>query len=116
MNSDVSVVFLDILPYLPTGVLVHFHDIFLPYDYPPEWGARYYSEQYLLAAYLLAQGNKCEIVMPNAFISNDKELSGEVLPLWESATMEGVQTSGDLFGLGRNRVSEMAWYFYTRSF
>lgn len=97
MNSDVTVVFLDILPMLPPGVLVHFHDIFLPYDYPPEWGARYYSEQYLLAAYLLARGNKCEVVMPNAYISNDPELMEVVLPLWAGTTMEGVQTTGGSF-------------------
>ncbi len=32
------------------------HDIFLPDDYPPEWADRYYSEQYLLAAWLLGGG------------------------------------------------------------
>ena len=52
-NSDVTVVFLEILPRLQPGVLVHFHDILLPYDYPPAWSRRYYSEQYLLACWLL---------------------------------------------------------------
>ncbi len=47
-NSDVTVAFLDVLPRLRAGVVVHFHDIFWPYDYPPEWADRYYSEQYLL--------------------------------------------------------------------
>lgn len=53
-NSDVAAIFVDVLPRLAPGVLVHFHDIFLPLDYPPEWSDRYYSEQYLLACYLLA--------------------------------------------------------------
>ena len=33
-NSDVTVFFLEILPRLRPGVIVHIHDIYLPYDYP----------------------------------------------------------------------------------
>ena len=33
------------LPAAPSGVMVHIHDIFLPFDYPPEWGWRAYNEQ-----------------------------------------------------------------------
>lgn len=83
MNSDVTVVFLDILPNLRPGVLVHFHDIFLPDDYPPDWIGRYYSEQYLLAVYLLAGGKTVEVLQPNYFISRDPELSRFLEPLWE---------------------------------
>src|ERR1035438_7582905 len=36
MNSDVTVFFLEILPRLQPGVLVHIHDIFLPLDYRSE--------------------------------------------------------------------------------
>jgi hypothetical protein len=53
MNSDVTALSLDVLPRLPAGVIVEVHDITLPGDYPPQWTGRYYSEQYLLAAYLL---------------------------------------------------------------
>ena len=44
-----------ILPTLKPGVLVHFHDIFLPYDYPNEWlqdSKFFWTEQYMLAAML----------------------------------------------------------------
>jgi hypothetical protein len=74
MNSDVTVAFLDILPQLKPNILVHFHDIFLPYDYIPEWEDRFYSEQYLLAAYLLANTDRFKILLPNYFILNDPEL------------------------------------------
>ena len=84
-NSDVTVVFLDVLPRLQPGVLVHLHDIFLPYDYPPEWRDRYYSEQYLLAAMLLAQSSRFRIALPNAFISHDAELGAVLAPLWGDA-------------------------------
>jgi predicted O-methyltransferase YrrM len=81
-NSDVTVLFLDVLPRLQPGVLVHLHDIFLPYDYPPEWRDRYYSEQYMLAGTLLAQGPKFRVALPNAFIAGDRELSAVMAPLW----------------------------------
>lgn len=69
MNSDVTVVFLEILPRLILGVFVEFHDIYLPYYYSEEWGTRYYNEQYLLASSILAEGNKYEIVFSGMFIA-----------------------------------------------
>lgn len=44
-GSDVDLLFNRILPRLPRGVLVHIHDIFLPFDYPPIWDWRNYNEQ-----------------------------------------------------------------------
>ena len=82
-GSDVTVFFLEILPLLRPGVLVHIHDILLPRDYPPEWRYRYYSEQYLLAAFLLAQPARFEVVLPNAFIDGDEQLRGLLDPLWQ---------------------------------
>src|SRR3569623_1852616 len=53
MNSDVTVFMLDILPLLKPGVIVHVHDILLPYDYPEYFKYWYWNEQYMLAVYLL---------------------------------------------------------------
>ena len=69
MNSDVTVLFLEVLPRLPAGVMVHVHDIFLPYDYPASWAKRHYSEQYLLAAFLIAECPWLEVLLPNAYVS-----------------------------------------------
>jgi hypothetical protein len=44
-GSDVDLLLNRVLPRLPAGVLVHIHDIFLPFDYPPIWGWRAYNEQ-----------------------------------------------------------------------
>ena len=44
-GSDVDLLFNRVLPAAPSGVMVHIHDIFLPFDYPPEWGWRAYNEQ-----------------------------------------------------------------------
>ena len=54
-GSDVNYIFFEVLPRLRPGVLVHFHDIFLPDEYPKEWvleQGRHWNEQYLLRAFL----------------------------------------------------------------
>jgi SAM-dependent methyltransferase/predicted O-methyltransferase YrrM len=55
LDSDVRYLFLEVLPRLAPGVVVHVHDIFLPRDYPREWVVdehRFWTEQYLLQAFL----------------------------------------------------------------
>ena len=55
-GSDVNHIFLDILPRLADGVIIHVHDIFLPEEYPKDWvfaGRRSWNEQYLLRALLM---------------------------------------------------------------
>ncbi|MBM3672392.1 MAG: class I SAM-dependent methyltransferase [Actinobacteria bacterium] len=98
-NSDVTVAFLDVLPRLRPGVLVHFHDIFLPDDYPPAIVHQLYSEQYVLAAILLAEGLKLEIALPAWFVSSDAELAAILEPLWSQPGFEGVQRHGASFWL-----------------
>ncbi len=44
-GSDVDIVINRILPSLAPGVLVAFHDIFLPFAYPADWAWRNYNEQ-----------------------------------------------------------------------
>jgi hypothetical protein len=64
-GSDVNHLFLRILPRLPKGVLVHVHDICLPFEYPRYWSQEmlcYWNEQYVLAA-LLANSTKFEILV-----------------------------------------------------
>jgi hypothetical protein len=92
MNSDVTVVFMDIIPRLKPGVLVHFHDIFWPWEHCPRfdkatiqsWVTRNYTEQYLLGCYLLA-GQRLQVEMPIAFVANDVELFSILDPLWDYA-------------------------------
>ncbi len=55
LDSDVNRIVLDVLPALAPGVLVHVHDIFLPYEYPRRWHEEsgfHWAEQYLLQAFL----------------------------------------------------------------
>ena len=59
-QGDVLFEFLEILPKIKKGVLVHVHDIFTPKDYPDNWilkDHRLWNEQYLLEAFLTCNSN-----------------------------------------------------------
>ncbi len=99
MNSDVVVVFLEVLPRLRSGVHVHIHDIFLPSDYSPAWIDRFYSEQYMLAAQLLGGVSIYDVEFPAWFVSNDPELAFMLQPLWDRSHMWRVERHGCSFWL-----------------
>jgi len=70
IGNDVYYEYLEILPRLNKGVLVHIHDIFLPYEYPKKWVKslhRFWTEQYLLQAFL-AFNSKYEILWAGSYI------------------------------------------------
>lgn len=54
LGSELNTILFEILPRLAAGVHVHFHDIFYPFEYPPEWvrEGRAWNESYLLRAFL----------------------------------------------------------------
>jgi hypothetical protein len=81
MNSDVTVFMLDVLPKLKSGVIVHFHDIHLPFDYPEMFANWYWNEQYILATYILAARDRVKILMPSRFMSDTLELKQELAPI-----------------------------------
>ena len=89
--------FLEILPKLKKGVIVHIHDIYLPYDYPQFMCDRFYSEQYGLAMYLLANSDKYQTILPNYFITEDKELSSIIEPIWNHSNLNDVERHGGSF-------------------
>lgn len=101
-NSDSMVFFLEILPKLKKGVIVHIHDIYLPYDYPQFMCDRFYSEQYGLAMYLLANPKKYKTILPNYFIYQDKELSNLISPIWEHKNLENVEKHGGSYWIKIN--------------
>jgi hypothetical protein len=66
IGGDVIYEYLEILPALKAGVLIHIHDIFLPFDYPRDWiesDCFFWNEQYLLEAFL-TENAKFEVMMP----------------------------------------------------
>jgi hypothetical protein len=58
-HSDVSHLCFNILPLLNRGVIVHFHDILWPFEYPNLWfdSGRAWNEAYLLRAFLQYNDN-----------------------------------------------------------
>jgi methyltransferase family protein len=101
MNTDVTVFFLEVLPRLPAGCIWGLHDIFLPYDYPPDWAGRFYNEQYLLAMYLLGGVGQDEILLANAYASRSPQLLDLLEPIWSSPRMAGARKGGGCFWMRR---------------
>ncbi len=54
-GSDVNYLLFDILPILNKGVIIHFHDIFYPFEYPKNWvyEGRSWNEVYFLRSFLM---------------------------------------------------------------
>lgn len=98
-NSDAMVVFMEILPYLNDHVLVHFHDIYLPYDYPSFMCDRFYSEQYCLAPFMIADPVKYRPVLPNYYVYKDEELASFVAPFFAEEQLKDVEDHGGSFWL-----------------
>jgi len=70
IGGDVNYLFLEVLPRLNPGVIVHVHDILLPFEYPREWVLdefRFWSEQYLLQAFL-AFNSQFEVLCANNYL------------------------------------------------
>lgn len=69
-GGDVNYLLLEVLPRLKKGVIVHFHDIFFPEEFPKDWVLglhRFWSEQYLLQAFL-AFNSQFEILFLNSYM------------------------------------------------
>jgi hypothetical protein len=95
-NSDVTVFFTEVLPRLPAGLLVCVDDVFLPWDYPPQMSGEWYSEQYLLAAWLLA-GERIQVTLPSFWVSTEPDLHRILAPLWDQFTWAAIPTNGTGF-------------------
>lgn len=96
-NSDAMIFFLELLPFLKKGVIVQIHDIYIPYDYPQFMCDRFYNEQYMLAAFILANPEKFKTILPNYFISEDPDLSKIISPIWNHPNLKEVERHGGSF-------------------
>ncbi len=83
-QGDVLFEYLELLPSLNTGVIVHIHDIFSPNNYPVQWiqdEIRFWNEQYILEAFLSHNGNWKIIGALNYLHHNHYEKFSSVSPL-----------------------------------
>jgi predicted O-methyltransferase YrrM len=66
-GTDVDRLLLDVLPRLPSGTLVHVHDVTLPDAYPAAWAWRGYNEQLLLGT--LLQGDGYDLIFASHYVA-----------------------------------------------
>ncbi|WP_336080749.1 class I SAM-dependent methyltransferase [Thalassospira sp. CH_XMU1448-2] len=64
-GTDVDLLFSTVIPILPSGTIIHIHDITLPDDYPEIWQWRGYNEQQGVAS--LLAGNGFEVLWSSAY-------------------------------------------------
>ena len=81
-GGDVNRVVLDVLPRLAPGVLVHVHDVLLPYEVDRRWLARgwYWSEQDLLHAFLVGNRDWEVVLAVHAAARADPQLARTFAP------------------------------------
>ncbi len=73
LGSDVNHIVFEALPLLAPGVVVHFHDIFLPFEYPRAWFetmSYFWAEQYLLQAFLM-YNDAFDVQLPAQLLARD---------------------------------------------
>ncbi|WP_037307056.1 class I SAM-dependent methyltransferase [Ruegeria halocynthiae] len=90
MSNDVAHLFCRIIPTLKAGVVIHVHDVFLPYEYPkrffydcPGWG-----EQYMLHA--LLQSGAYSMLWPGYFLQQDRPDAVEALPFLKDGRAQSI--------------------------
>jgi hypothetical protein len=75
IGSDVNYLFLEVLPRLRPGVIVHVHDIFLPFEYRRDWVLdefRFWTEQYILQAFLTFNSD-FEVLLANSYLNHQHQ-------------------------------------------
>ncbi|HRJ29538.1 MAG TPA: class I SAM-dependent methyltransferase [Cyclobacteriaceae bacterium] len=85
-GGDVITTIFDLLPRLKSGVYVHFHDIFIPDDYPLAWlrdDFRMWNEQYILEAFMINNNLYEVICMMNFLKKRHLEVVNNVFPILE---------------------------------
>ena len=90
MSNDVAHLFCRIIPALKPGVVIHVHDVFLPYEYPkrffydcPGWG-----EQYMLHA--LLQSGSYSMLWPGFLLQQDRPDAVEALPFLKDGRAQSI--------------------------
>ncbi|HEV8547908.1 MAG TPA: class I SAM-dependent methyltransferase [Polyangiaceae bacterium] len=88
-GGDVLFEYLELLPRLRSGVIVHVHDIFSPRDYPEQWlvdWVRLWNEQYVLEAFLSENRQWKVLAALNQLKHSHYDVLRKVAPFVEPAT------------------------------
>lgn len=96
VGNEVLYFFFEIMPRLKKGVMIHFHDIFWPFEYPEEWVevGRSWNESYGLHTFL-QYNDSFEILFFNSYIGNAyKKIFNEKMPFGDEVSDE-ISSAGD---------------------
>jgi hypothetical protein len=88
IDSDVVYMCLRVLPELAPGVLVHFHDIFAPLDYPEKFvrtNLCFWNEQYMLEAFLAFNSAFRILWASSAMQQYRPDVLRSAFPSWEES-------------------------------
>jgi predicted O-methyltransferase YrrM len=83
IGGDVVHLLCEVIPQLSPGVIVHVHDVYLPYEYPREWMEQmrwYWAEQYLLQALLVGNARLEVLAGAHAMWRSDPERLRTAIP------------------------------------
>jgi len=70
LGSDLNHLLFNILPILKRGVLIHFHDVFYPFELPKHWirdRKWFWNENYILRAFLM-NNRQYEVLAFNSYL------------------------------------------------
>lgn len=101
-GSDVHDIIFRVLPTLSAGVIVHIHDIFLPYEYPEKWYKDIgiiWNEQYAILA-LLMNSSRYKVIIPNYLASIEQET-------WLKSSFSGLEVDGLTMNMGGARGASL---------
>jgi hypothetical protein len=90
-GGDVPFLYHEVLPRLRPGVVVHIHDIFLPWDYPEDWvlAGRAWNEQYVVKSFLAFNG-AYEVLLGIGWLSTyHPDVLAEAVPGFPQSTPDG---------------------------
>ncbi|MEQ1935159.1 MAG: class I SAM-dependent methyltransferase, partial [Fimbriimonadaceae bacterium] len=96
-GSDVCFELFEILPRLAPGVVVHFHDMFWPFEYPRFWAVdenRSWNELYAVRAFL-SYNSKWRIMLFNDYLAKLER------PMIEATYPKFLRNSGGALWLRR---------------
>ena len=98
MGSDVNYLILDVLPRLAPGVIIHFHDVPLPYEYAKVYATNakfrvFWTEAYLLQAFL-SFNTHFEIMLALCYLMTErKEIFCGAFPLYDARIHKAISES-----------------------
>lgn len=80
-GSDLHHILFNILPVINSGVYIHFHDVFYPFEYPKKWvlNGFNWNEDYFLRAFLMYNSD-FEIVLFSDYLHNFHKSAFKTMP------------------------------------